>query len=49
MQVTSFAWINAKIEKTSTKDKFENYGFFCTILYIYMYHVVDAAEYIAVI
>ena len=25
MQVTPFAWINAKI---STKDKFENYGFF---------------------
>ena len=23
-----------KIEKISTKDKFENYGFFCTILYI---------------
>ena len=32
MQVTLFAWLNSKIEKTSTKDKFENYGFFCTIL-----------------
>ena len=28
MQVTLFAWLNAKIEKTSTKDKFENNGFF---------------------
>ena len=33
MQVTLFVWLNAKIEKISTKDKFENYGFFCTILY----------------
>ena len=33
MQVSLFVWLNAKIEKISTKDKFENYGFFCTILY----------------
>ena len=33
MQVTSFEWLNAKIEKISTKDKFEIYGIFCTILY----------------
>ena len=33
MQVTLFVWLNAKIEKISTKDTFENYGFFCTILY----------------
>ena len=32
MQIASFAWLNAKIEKISTKDKCENYGFFCTIL-----------------
>ena len=28
MQVTSFEWLNAKIEKIWTKEKFENYGFF---------------------
>ena len=28
MQVTSFAWLNAKIEKISTKEIIENYGFF---------------------
>ena len=28
-----------KIEKISTKDKFENYGFFCTILYNGISHI----------
>ena len=28
MQVISFAWLVAKLEKISTKEKIENYGFF---------------------
>ena len=35
MQVTSFAWLNAKIEKISTKEKFENYGFFSQYYTLY--------------
>ena len=35
MQVTLFVWLNANIGKISTKNKFENYGFFLhnTIVY----------------
>ena len=36
MQVCSFAWLSVKSEKITTEDKFENYGFFCKILYMYM-------------
>ena len=32
MQIISFAWLNAKIEKITTEDEWK-YGFFCTILY----------------
>ena len=28
MQEALFAWLNAKFEKITTDDKFENYGFF---------------------
>ena len=37
MQVTLFVWLNAKIEKISTKDKFENYGFFFAQYYRSIY------------
>ena len=33
MQVASFAWLNAKIGKITTEDKFENYGFFHNTIY----------------
>ena len=34
IQVASFAWLNSKIEKISTEDKFESYGFFFARYYI---------------
>ena len=30
---------NAKLEKTTTEDEFENYGFFRTILYIVIEYI----------
>ena len=47
MQVTPFAWLNAKIEKISTKDKLENYGGFLhnTIYVLYARLCLDTCVY----